>query len=190
VLARARFSAHGALVSFLAAAPCWAGQHALRWMRCHSNRAMNRRPESDRQPMIARRRFLSEVRCGVPNGTRTRLFRDWNAIESRGCRPSRGRKTAPRETDGPLAARCGGSFSMARSTGLSLYCRSLPKSSLFFLSSGPEPRHLVSGLIGSTAYWIHERLAVFGHALVVRRCEHHVGGGIREGNTHFCPLGG
>jgi hypothetical protein len=25
-------------------------------MRCHSNRAMNRRPESDRQPMIAQKR--------------------------------------------------------------------------------------------------------------------------------------
>ena len=70
------------------------------------------------------------------------------------------------------------------------HCRSLPKRRLFFLSSGPELRHLVSGLIGSTADWVHKRLTVFGHVLVVRRCEHHVGGGIREGNTDFCHRGG
>lgn len=40
---------------------------------------------------------------GIPNGTRTRLFRDGSAIESRRYRLCRGRKTAPRA---PHAAFC------------------------------------------------------------------------------------
>jgi len=51
-------------------------------------------------------------------------------------------------------------------------------------------RRPVSGLIGSTAFWRDERLAFFGHVVVVMLCEQHVGVGIREGNTEFRVGGG